>query len=1080
MVDRFNCSLFVMLYFKTESVKMSLSAVVCETYYDENTKTWYGPKQKDFYGTDMTLGDAIISVLHQNRKKVLQYVDNTGEELTGEELLRNALRICKTFVKLGVQPRDVMGLYASNSHYLSSIVLAVWLSGAAINAVYDLFDQAELEVIYKVTRPKFIFCDVANYQAAVNVNKNLNLNARIYVVNGEVANLPNVNDLLGHYSYEELEEFVPPCSNIDGDYNAAITCSSGTTGPPKGVCMSHKAILNQKIHHTLCNDSVAFSFSSLYWVSGLWTLKESLLRGCLRIVTTKPFTPEYCMDLVKRHQITHMISSSVHMTEVALLNKPEWKDCMKSIDTLICGGAKVPKVTYETIITLLDDNTKKPGFVVAYGMTELSALLTNNYVSLGRGLNGSDGKLLPNKIVRILDKDGKALGINEHGEIHIKFRYNWLGYMNNQAACEKVFKDQWFATGDVGYFDEQGFLHICARDQDVYKSFNIHIYPEKIENVILRIPGVKEVCVFGIPHLVYTNVSACAVVRAKTPEGEKLTEDLIKKVVSEELQKYYHLCGGVYFFDTLPKTGSDKIKRSHIRDLTWYGPKQKDFYGSDMTLGDAIITVLQQNRKKVLQYVDNTGEELTGEQLLKNALSICKTFVKLGVQPRDVMGLYATNSHYLSSIILAVWLSGAAINAVTRPKFIFCDVANYQAAVNVNENLNLNARIYVVNGEVANLPNVKELLGNYSDEELEEFVPPCTNIDGDYSAAISCSSGTTGPPKGVHIHTLRTDSVAFSFSSIYWVSGFWTLKECLLRGCLRIVTTKPFTPDYFMDVVKRHQVTHMINSTVNMTEIALLNKPEWKEYMKSVDTIICGGSKVPQVTYETINALVDDNTKKPGFVVAYGMTELSALLTNNYVLLGRGLKGSDGKLLPNKVVRILDKDGRALGINEHGEIHIKFQYNWLGYMNNQAAFEKVFKDQWFSTGDMGYFDEQGFLHICARDQDVYKSFNLHIYPEKIENVILRIPGVKEVCVFGIPNVMYANVSACAVVRAKTPEGEKLTEDLIKKVVSEELQEFYHLRGGVYFFDTLPKTGSDKIKRSHIRDLVIKDMNVEFD
>lgn len=271
----------------------------------------------------------------------------------------------------------------------------------------------------------------------------------------------------------------------------------------------------------------------------------------------------------------------------------------------------------------------------------------------------------------------------------------------------------------------------------------------------------------------------------------------------------------------------------------------------------------------------------------------------------------------------------------------------------------------------------------------------------------------------------------------------------------------------------------MINSTMHMTEIALKPKPEWKECMKSIDTIICGGSKVPQVTYENINALMADNPNRPGFVVAYGMTELSALLANNYVLMGRGKKGSDGKLLPNKEVKILDSDGKALGINEHGEIHIKFRYNWKGYYNNEEAFKKVFKDKWFSTGDIGYFDEDGFIHICARDKDVYKSFNLHVYPEKIENVILRIPGVQEVCVFGIPDVMYANVSACAVVRAKNKEGENLTEELIKKVVSEELPSFYHLHGGVYFFDTLPKTGSDKIKRSHVRDVVIKDMNVDF-
>lgn len=119
---------------------MSLSSVYCETYYDEKNKIWYGPKQKDFYGDDMTLGDAVLAVLQQNRKKVIQYIDSTQEQLTGEELLRNSLSMCKTFMQLGLQIGDIVGLYATNTHYLSSVILATWLSGAAINAVYDLFD----------------------------------------------------------------------------------------------------------------------------------------------------------------------------------------------------------------------------------------------------------------------------------------------------------------------------------------------------------------------------------------------------------------------------------------------------------------------------------------------------------------------------------------------------------------------------------------------------------------------------------------------------------------------------------------------------------------------------------------------------------------------------------------------------------------------------------------------------------------------------------------------------------------------------------------------------------------------------
>lgn len=252
-------------------------------------------------------------------------------------------------------------------------------------------------------------------------------------------------------------------------------------------------------------------------------------------------------------------------------------------------------------------------------------------------------------------------------------------------------------------------------------------------------------------------------------------------------------------------------------------------------------------------------------------------------------------------------------------------------------------------------------------------------------------------------------------------------------------------------------------------------KEEWKQYLKSIDTILCGGEKVAKITYENMNALMADNTNRPGFVVTYGMTELGGMLTHNYYVPGLGFEDSDGKLTPNKIVQIRDKDGNPLGINEHGEIYIKFRYKWKGYHSNKEAFKKVFKDGWFATGDVGYFNELGFLYICARDKDVYRSMNYLVYPEKIENVILNVPGVQQTCVFGIPDVLNAYVSACAVVRTKDEDGERLTEDLIKKTVSESLPHYMRLNGGVYFFDSLPRTASGKIKRSHIRDIVIKDV-----
>ena len=105
-----------------------------------------------------------------------------------------------------------------------------------------------MSLIYKNTQPKIIFCDVENYANAKEANKNLNLNAPIYLINGEIPGVSNIKDLLEtdkQLENDEWEAFKFPCFDLKGDDTAVIVCSSGTTGTPKGVMCSHYALLNK-------------------------------------------------------------------------------------------------------------------------------------------------------------------------------------------------------------------------------------------------------------------------------------------------------------------------------------------------------------------------------------------------------------------------------------------------------------------------------------------------------------------------------------------------------------------------------------------------------------------------------------------------------------------------------------------------------------------------------------------------------------------------------------------------------------------------------------------------------------------
>lgn len=158
---------------------------------------------------------------------------------------------------------------------------------------------------------------------------------------------------------------------------------------------------------------------------------------------------------------------------------------------------------------------------IAYGLSELGALASVHLPFMGRD---SVGKLTCNMKVKIVDENGHKCDIGEDGEVRIKSKYRFLGYYGNEAATKQAIDSEGFLlTGDIGHFDEEGFLYVTDRKKDMLKYCNSQISPSEIESFLVRIPSIHSACVVGISDISSNDLPAAVIVKddiGQTTENE--------------------------------------------------------------------------------------------------------------------------------------------------------------------------------------------------------------------------------------------------------------------------------------------------------------------------------------------------------------------------------------------------------------------------------------------------------------------------------------------------------------------------------------------------------------------------------
>ncbi|MEO0575588.1 MAG: AMP-binding protein [Pseudomonadota bacterium] len=395
--------------------------------------------------------------------------------------------------------------------------------------------------------------------------------------------LPGLKKSITNFVVKRVKKMVPPFSlqnvtkfpttlassasfarpEISLDDLAFLQYTGGTTGVAKGAMLSHGNLVHN-IQQSLCwlgdaigdDAPVAITALPLYHIFSLQGNCLSLMiRGGLNVLITNPRDFDAFVNELRQYPFTYF--TGVNTLFNALLNMPEFQKLdFSHLKVTIGGGMAVQQAVAEKWHQV----TGKP-LIQAYGLTETSPAAVINPFVENPEFTGAIGLPISSTDVGIYDDDGNALAVGEIGEICIRGPQIMQGYWQKPEETEKVMMGEWLRTGDIGRMNEDGFVFIEDRKKDMILVSGFNVYPNEIEDVVVKLEGVVEAAAIGKPDERSGEIVKLFVVI----DNDGVDRDKIIAHCREHLTGY-KVPKEVVFKDDLPKTNVGKILRRELRD----------------------------------------------------------------------------------------------------------------------------------------------------------------------------------------------------------------------------------------------------------------------------------------------------------------------------------------------------------------------------------------------------------------------------------------------------------------------------------------------------------------------------------
>lgn len=478
----------------------------------------------------------------------------SGRKQTYREMHERVGRLAGFLKAKGVGPGDRVGFLALNSTDILDLILAIWRIGGSALALNYRLTAAELDYIINDATPKLLVYDT-EFEAVVSEIKPL-VNIDHYV---------ELDGVGGPSSFEAgISNSEPIFDRVDQPITdqCMLMYSSGTTGRPKGVIITHEMIRYSHfngIAPTRANsDDVWLTIMPQFHIGGLNVTSLPAISIGGTAVVMRVFDPDATLDAINDPDlgITHTLGVPAMFNAMRFSPKVETTDYSRMKSTL-AGGASVPKELVEWWYAkglLIQDG---------YGMTESAASNCMTTRSDVPRIIGTSGKALQFTDMKIVGEDGTEVPRGEAGEIWMRGPVITPGYWNNEVANADSFQDGWFKSGDIARQDEEGNFILQDRAKDMYISGGENVYPAEVEGVLYELAEIQEVAVIGIPHEKWGETGCAVVVLC---EGHSIDLQAIRAHCDTKLARYKHPMHMVTM-DVLPRNATGKVKKFELRDI---------------------------------------------------------------------------------------------------------------------------------------------------------------------------------------------------------------------------------------------------------------------------------------------------------------------------------------------------------------------------------------------------------------------------------------------------------------------------------------------------------------------------------
>jgi long-chain acyl-CoA synthetase len=468
---------------------------------------------------------------------------------------------------LGIQKGDVIGILSWNQLEYPEVFGAAMKGGFVLAHINPRLQAEELVHVINDAEPRVLFLGSELGETTDRLHKQLSKIEFFLTFGDAEGQMMAYREMMASQSKEEPEP------RVGEEDPLTIFYTSGTTGLPRGAIYTHRQKLENASFKAL---DIGVEFGDRHLVvlpmfhiggdSHIWPF--FLMGGCNVLMPRLSFEPAEALQAIAKEQITdvHIVPTQL----ISLLNLPDIEQydlpCLKRI---WYAASPMPTEVLKRGLSVFG-----PIFMQGYGQTEsgpdVTVLSRANHHYSGESTEaqsvlGSCGQPCIRVHVRIVDEAGRDVEAGKIGEIIVESKRIMTGYWHKPEETKETIRDGWLYTGDMGYYDEKGFIYIADRKKDMIITGGENVYPKEVEEVLYKYPAVKETAVIGVPDPYWVERVHAVVVLKK--DAQATEEDIIS--FCRNHIAHYKAPKTVEFVDSLPKNPQGKILKRELRSKYW-------------------------------------------------------------------------------------------------------------------------------------------------------------------------------------------------------------------------------------------------------------------------------------------------------------------------------------------------------------------------------------------------------------------------------------------------------------------------------------------------------------------------------